>query len=157
MAASTSPAAAPTVLASISLVPSATSTTCQVVSVPASTWTVVYSSRDARIYPATTFTAETTVTTSESATIIARCYTLTPGESSLPSFTDVGATCSSTFLPGSTDFITYTSGEVDPIFRMTQTANTTATIIIEPTNYVTCDAFPDYQNAETCHTISSLT
>jgi hypothetical protein len=99
----------------------------------------------------------TTVTGFESATIMAQCYTLTPGESSPPSFTDVGVTCSSDFLPGSTDFLTYTSGNVDPIFGTTYTAHSTATIISEPTNYVTCDVLPDYQNAETCHTISSLT
>src|SRR5277367_944656 len=104
MVAPTSLAAGPTVLASTSLVPSATSITCQVVSAPASTWTIVYSSGDTRIYPATAFTAATTVTESESATIIAQCYTLTPGESSLPLFTDVGMTCLSTLFPGIIDF-----------------------------------------------------
>ena len=95
------------------------------------------------------------MTESESATIIAQCYTLTPGESSLPLFTDVGVTCSSILFPGTTDFITYTSGNVDPIFRTTYTADSTTTI--KPTNYVTCDVLPDYLNAETCHNVSSLT
>ena len=136
---------------------STTLTTCQVVSVPATTWTIVYSSGDARIYPATTFTAVTTVTESESATIRAQCYTLTPGETSHPSFAGIGVTCSSNFYSRGTEFITYTSGEVNPIFRTTHTVDSTATIIIEPTNDVTYDVLSDYQNIETCHTISSLT
>lgn len=67
-------------------------------------------------------------------------------------------TCSTTFLPTRTKYFTYTSGDTNPLFPITTyTINSTETVISTPTNLMPYDAPPDYENAETCDTISSWT
>jgi len=138
-------------------IPTATTTTCLVVSLPASTLQLTFSSGDSRIFPDTTYTSPTTVTEVEQGTIVARCFTLTPGQTSFASIPDVGVTCSTDFLSLTTDFITRTSGYVDPFVGTTYTAATTRTIVLEPTSLVDCSVLPDYKNAATCNSVSSLT
>jgi hypothetical protein len=68
----------------------------------------------------------------------------------------MGITCSSIWYPGTTEYATYTSGEVDGIFQTTYTKDSTHSTNIEPTSYVQCDPLPNYLDHATCSLISPL-
>ena len=137
----------------------ASTTTCQVVSVPASTRTVVYSSGDVAIFPATTYSALTTVHRTDEATVRAKCFTLASGQtlSSQPASIPAGVSCKTTSQPATTYTITYTSGEVDIFLRSTRTADSTRIQTLQPTTLVTCNVLPDFQNPDTCNTVTAFT
>ncbi|PMD67468.1 uncharacterized protein K444DRAFT_606407 [Hyaloscypha bicolor E] len=137
-----------------SLAPS--TSTCHFVSIPATTSTIVYTSGEVGLFPQTTYTALTTSFITLSSDLVVECDPLYPGETSV-SIADLGQTCSSTWLPATTEYITYTSGQLNVFFLTTYTAASTGTIVSEPTNFVTCQPLPDYQNQATCHGISPLT
>lgn len=135
------------------------STTCLVVSIPASTFTVSYESGDKPLFPATTFTAATQITRTYDATIGAECFTLSPGQLPPTSVPLVSASCSTeAYYPETTWYYTVTSGQVESwLADTTYTADSTMTSIIAPTSYVTCEPVFDYKNPATCDTVTPLT
>jgi hypothetical protein len=138
-------------------VANAQSTTCQAVSRPVSTRVVTYSSGDTLIFPDTTFTAATTITSIDEPTIVARCFTLSPGQTLPASVSFVDVVCTTGFYSGTTDIYTITSGEKNPVLGTTYTADTTRTVVVQPTNYVYCSAVPDYRNPTKCDAVAPLT
>ena len=139
----------------MSLTAASMSTTCLVVSRPESTDYVTYSSGQTPFIETTTYTAATTVAWTQSATIQARCFTLTPGESLPPSISFVGADCTTESFSERTDYLTYTSGE--NLFGLTVTEDKTVTQVLKPTSYVFCSPLPDYKNPATCDTVTPIT
>jgi hypothetical protein len=133
---------------------------------PASTYTVQHSSGESAIFPATTYTAPTSIVYTDQATIEARCFTLAPGQTIPPSVSFVGVSCSTDYYPGSTETSTdtYTPGEPIVLFGQTLTVYTgtttryaTATHTIDPQTNVFCSPLPDVQNPATCDSITPLT
>ncbi|KAK4239581.1 hypothetical protein C8A03DRAFT_14033 [Achaetomium macrosporum] len=132
-------------------------TTCLVVSEPASTWSVEYSSGDTAFLGTTTYTAPTTIFHTRSATIGARCFTLSPGQTIATSVPFVGVTCSTTYYPAITETVVYTSGQPFAFLGGTRTADETVTYTLEAGSSVFCSPLPDYQNPATCDTVTPLT
>ncbi|KAH6855720.1 hypothetical protein B0I37DRAFT_402430 [Chaetomium sp. MPI-CAGE-AT-0009] len=142
------------------------STTCLVVTQPASAYTLRYSSGESALFPATTYTAPTTIIRTHEATIAARCFTLAPGETVPPGVSFVGASCSTDSYPGRTETTTrtYTPGQPLVVFGKTldvytgtTTRYVTATYTIDPSTYVSCRTIPDVQNPATCDSVTPLT
>ena len=142
------------------------STTCVVVSRPASTYTIRHSSGDWGIYPVTTYTAPATRTYTDDATIEASCFTLAPGQTIPPSVAFVGVSCSSDFHAGSTETTTYSYTPGEPLVAFGKTLSVytgttsryvTATYTYDPRTYVFCTPLPDVYNPETCNTVTPLT
>lgn len=133
------------------------STTCLAFSQPASTDYITYRSGATRLFPETTFTVATTITYINEATIVARCLTLSPGETAPATVPFVGVSCSTTSRPGSTYTDTITSGETFRFLATTATRDLTFTETVAPTSYVTCHDLPDYRNPATCDTVTPLT
>lgn len=161
--------------ATVVLIATATTTTCQVVSFPASTETISYRSGQTRLFPSvTTFTAPTAIATYREPTLRAICQTARPGETittTLPTNNlPARVKCTTDFLSGTTSVTTLTRGQVSTIFRLTTiagevsviarttlTADITSTTVRQPTTYVTCSVLPDYENPDTCHTVTAFT
>ncbi|KAH6617509.1 hypothetical protein F5144DRAFT_624194 [Chaetomium tenue] len=142
------------------------STTCLVVTQPATVYTLQYSSGESALFPATTYTAPTTIINTRQATIAARCFTLARGETAPPAAPFWSASCSTDFYSGSTETTTYTYtpgeplvafGETLAVYTGTTTKYATHTHTIAPQTHISCDKIPDVQNPATCNSVSPLT
>ncbi|KAK4147315.1 uncharacterized protein C8A04DRAFT_9038 [Dichotomopilus funicola] len=142
------------------------STTCLVVTQPASYDTITYTSGETPFFGDTTYTAPTAVVNTFEATIEARCFTLLPGQTPPAAVPYWGASCSTEYSPASTETttITYTPGEVFTIghatigsYRGTTTSYATETYTYPASTDVYCKPVPDVQNQATCDRISPLT
>ncbi|KAH8682700.1 hypothetical protein BX600DRAFT_373074, partial [Xylariales sp. PMI_506] len=139
----------------------AQSTTCLVVSIPASAETFSYRSGETVLFPDTTFTAATQTTITFDATISAECFTLSPGQT-LPTSNVLplaSVTCTTDrSYPGTTAYYTVTSGQVESwLADTTYTANSTFTFTSAPTSYLSCDPVFDFENPATCNEVTPLT
>ncbi len=141
------------------------STTCLVVSQPASTYTINYSSGDFGLFPATTYTAPTARVYTDSATIKARCLTLAPGQTIPPSVSFVGVACSTDYHAGSIETTTYsyTPGESFSAFGETlfvYTGTTTRLRHHHPhvrPDFPGVQPLPDVWSSATCSSVTPLT
>ncbi|AEO69864.1 uncharacterized protein THITE_157579 [Thermothielavioides terrestris NRRL 8126] len=142
------------------------STTCLVVSVPESSYTVHYTSGEVGIYPPTTYTAPTDIVRTETATIEASCFTLAPGQSIPSSVAFVGVSCETYYHPATTETWTYTSTPGQPfvvfdktldVYTGTTTRYVTETYTRPPFSGVYCTPLPDVRNPDTCDHVTPLT
>lgn len=138
---------------------SAQSTTCLVVSVPASTKTISYTSGETALFPHTTFTAATQTTITYDAEISAGCFTLGVGQTQFTAVSLASASCTTdAYYPATTWFYTVTSGQVDSLVAdTTYTTKATLTFTNPAHTYINCAPVFDYANPDTCDTVSSLT